>query len=331
MIKTIRRVATVVATLGAVLAGSLAPPAQADTAGEGPPLTQPESALRDAVSCDPSVTPSSGKQAVLLVHGIGGQPEGYWDWNYQRALPDEGYGVCTVALPSRGLIDPVISAEYVVYAARYAYERSGRKIALIGHSEGGSLVTWAAKFWPDVAAHAEDVVSLGGAMQGTGLGNTLCATNWCTKAAWRASLDSHFMRAMQKAPMPTNTPVTSVYTTVLDEVVFPQPRASTLPGAANMALQDVCPVRVADHVTILGDSVGYALALDALKHPGPAVPSRLDDKLSLCLNPLMPRAVPPSATEVAEIAAALVDGLLIGGDKVSAEPPLPDYAAAYGS
>ncbi|MFI7008790.1 esterase/lipase family protein [Streptomyces sp. NPDC050145] len=331
MIKTIRRAATVIAALGVVFAGTLTPLAQADTAGEGPPLTQPEATLRDAVSCDPSVTPSSGKEAVLLVHGIGGQPEGYWDWNYQRALPHEGYGVCTVALPNRGLIDPVISAEYVVYAARYAYERSGRKIALIGHSEGGSLVTWAAKFWPDVAAHAEDVIVLAGAIQGTGLGNTLCATNWCTKAAWRASLDSHFMRAMQNAPMPSSTSMTSIYTTVLDEVVFPQPRASTLPGAANMALQDVCPVRAADHVTILADSVGYALALDALKNPGPAVPSRLDNKLWLCLNPIMPHAVLPSATEVAEIAAALTDGLLIGGDKTSAEPPLPAYAAVYGN
>src|SRR3546814_17173675 len=43
------------------------------------------------------------------------------------------------------------------------------------------------------------------------------------------------------------------------------------PQVANILLQDVCPGRFVDHVTIgLTDRLAFELAVDALTHPGPA-------------------------------------------------------------
>lgn len=317
------------AVMASVLVAALATaPATQAAADAGPPLTTPVADLRQAVWCDGSVTPSSGREAVLLVHGTGGDPHGYWGWNYERALPKAGFGVCTVALPDRAIGDPVISAEYVVYAARYAYRQSGRKIAMVGHSQGGTLVAWAAKFWPDVAANAEDIVSLAGDMNGIALGNAVCALSSCAVAAWRAAVGSHFMHALQAAPLPQAPPVTSIYTQT-DEVVFPQPAASHLPGAANIPVQAICPGRLADHISLVPDAVGYALVLDALTHPGPADPRRIGNRVALCTSVFMPSVDLLTAPSALASIVGLAEVFTIA-PKVSAEPPLPAYAASYG-
>ncbi|HEY3691301.1 MAG TPA: hypothetical protein VGL46_13495 [Pseudonocardiaceae bacterium] len=83
-------------------------------------MSVPGDQLATAAWCGPSVAAESGKQAVLLIHGSGS----------------------------------------AVYAARFAYQRSGRKSAIIGHSQGALMAVWIAKFWPEVADHATDVIGL---------------------------------------------------------------------------------------------------------------------------------------------------------------------------
>lgn len=131
-------------------------------AESGPLLTIPEDELAAAAWCDPSVAPGSNKQTVLLIHGTGSTPDESWGWGYQNALPKDGFAVCTVTLPERAVGDISISVQYAVYAARYAFEKSGHKIALIGHSQGGFIAVWIAKFWPDIAKKTTDVISLAG-------------------------------------------------------------------------------------------------------------------------------------------------------------------------
>lgn len=59
----------------------------------------------------------------------------------------------------------------------------------------------------------------------------------------------------------------------------------------NVAVQDVCPLNTADHLAVgTYDPVGYALAVDALTHDGPAVPARLP--LTTCTKLLMPGVDP---------------------------------------
>src|SRR3546814_13483856 len=50
------------------------------------------------------------------------------------------------------------------------------------------------------------------------------------------------------------------------------------PQVANILLQDVCPGRFVDHVTIgLTDRLAFELAVDAITHPGPANVDRVRD------------------------------------------------------
>jgi pimeloyl-ACP methyl ester carboxylesterase len=300
--------------------------------GLGPELSAPSSLLSRATWCDPSVTPASGRQAVLLVHGTGGTPAEYWDWNWKAALPHFGYGVCTVALPDRALSSSLTSAEYVVYAARYAYQHSGRRIAIVGHSQGGSLAVWAAKFWPDVAQHTDDVISLAGAFNGFVLSNVACTAQlyMCPAIDRQLGLGSHFMHALQTAPAQSGGPaITSVYS-LTDEFAAPEPAASTLEAATNVAVQDVCPLHVADHITMIADAVAFALAMDALGHPGPGSPARLADRDQLCRQQFLPYTDVIAGLPLINTGVAFLYGLLLHGPKLAAERALPSYAYPYG-
>jgi hypothetical protein len=73
----------------------------------------------------------------------------------------------------------------------------------------------------------------------------------------------------------------TVITSAIDAVITPQPAASSLPTGPGrvreVAVQDVCPDYVADHLGLGGyDAVAWALASDALNNPGPADPGRVD-------------------------------------------------------
>ncbi len=299
-------------------------PAAADP---GPPLTVPQALLSAAVWCDPSVTPGSGRQAVLLIHGTGSTPDEAWGWGYMNALPADGYGVCTVTLPNRAVGEFTESAEYAVYAARVAYQRSGRKIAIVGHSQGGTIAVWIAKFWPDVARNATDIISLAGPMQGSALANSICVAGSCTPLTWQLRIGAQHMAALQNAPLQKGAAITSI-ASQFDEVVYPQPLASTMPGATNILLQDICPLRTTEHGLMLADAVAYALVLDALRHDGGAVASRIP--FALCLQQTLPGADMTAAARFLPTITALALGLTDVRMFVPSEPLLPAYAAPYG-
>lgn len=116
-------------------------------------------------------------------------------------------------------------------------------------------------------------------------------------------------------------PYTSIYT-LADEFVLPQPRASGLAGARNIAVQSVCPGRPVEHVVMTGDAVAYALVLDALGHPGPATASRVP--FPTCLQLTMPGA---DLVGAAQGAAGFTAKQLAGAACPSppSEPPLRCY------
>jgi len=76
------------------------------------------------------------------------------------------------------------------------------------------------------------------------------------------------------------------------------------------------------------DPVGWALALDALTHPGPADPARISRRV--CASPLMPGVDP--LTFPADYAAfgAFIASSVAHAPEVSAEPPLRCYVFARG-
>lgn len=303
-------------------------PESADSAvTRDPAFTVPIATLRAAVACDRIVRPGIPHEPVLLVHGTGGTPAEYWSWNWERALPAAGFGFCTVTLPKRATVNLLISAQYVAYAAEYAARLSRRRIAIFGHSQGGTLAVWAAKFWPTVARDTSDVISLDGGFPGSSIASAACALGRCGVLEWQYANGSHFMRAWKRAPLPSGVSFTALWSKT-DELFLADPNGAEIPGATNTPIQSICPLHVADHLTVVVDSASYALIMDALTHPGAADPARLHDTASICERLFMPHVDWLKAPQAARTAAAFL--LAFASTPVGREPTLPPYAVNYG-
>ena len=260
-------------------------PARADT---GPVLETPGATLDAALHCPPAFT-HTAHEPVLLVHGTFTNERENWDWNYAAALPKQGYDVCTVRLPDRANGDIQVSSEYVVNAVRRINAATGRKVDMLGHSQGGLEPRWAVKWWPDVQAAVDDVVMLATPNHGTTAADLAAIFGQSTPSAWQMMTTSHFIAALNAGDeTPGAVSYTSIYG-ITDELVQPSTTAAVA-GGANFALSDVCPGRPEEHLTIAVDAVAYWLVVDALTHDGPASLSRF--KVTTCLQTWMPGADP---------------------------------------
>jgi triacylglycerol esterase/lipase EstA (alpha/beta hydrolase family) len=309
----------------AALLALLAAPAAARAAD--PPLTGPEGALRAALAC-PSRFAHANHPPVLLVHGTGTTPEESWSWNYQRALPADGYDACTVRLPDRALGDIQASTEYVVWAVERMHALTGRRVAVVTHSQGGMEGRWAVRWWAGARAAVDDLIDLASPNHGIYGADACAGSGNCWAAVWQMREGSAFLRALNGDEALGRVSYSQLYSRT-DELVEP---STTVPlrgdpaRVANVAVQDLCPGRPVHHVGMVEDAVVYALALDAIAHPGPANPARIDP--ALCAQALMPGVTPLDAATgntflygEAAIAFAQHPG-------VTSEPPLRDYATA---
>jgi triacylglycerol lipase len=306
--------------LGFVL---LLPAGGAVGAPADPPLTEPSAALRRATTCDPGERLRSAKAVVLLVHGTATTPQESWSWGYERALRADGFALCIVRLPAYGLGSITRAAEYVVAAARIAIRRSERRIAIIGHSQGGQLAVWVTRFFPDVAREVRDVVTLASPLDGTAFGNGLCALGRCIPLAWQSRRGSKTVAALRRAPVPKGVSTTAIATRY-DEIVFPQPAVNNIRGARSILLQDVCANDPVEHNLILGDPLGYALAVDAITRSGPADPARIPR--STCQQAFIPHGDFAGASAGLASVVRFFAGVADVRKFVAAEPPLPAYA-----
>lgn len=175
----------------------------------------------------------SPRRPVLLVHGTGVTAKENWSFGYEKVLAERGHGVCTVTLPNRAYGDVQRSVEYVVTAIREIHRRAGRRLSIIGHSQGAFLPTFALRVWPDLAPMVEDFVGLSGVYADR---VDLCDGRSCVPAFWQADRRSRFWRALLRhrlADRPSYTAIGTLY----DEIVRPQPQANSLPqwptGAAS--------------------------------------------------------------------------------------------------
>lgn len=256
------------------------------------------------------------KHPVLLVHGTGVNRRQNWEWNYWPVLRDKGWEVCWVNLPRAALGDIQVAAEYVAHALKLMHRASGEKIDILGHSQGGLQPRWAIK-WFATARFVADYIALASPNHGTRMANDLSQNEGCFEACWQMRRRSRFIRALNRT---TETPgpiyYTSIYTT-FDELIQPTGTQAMKGGASNVLLQDLCPGRPVDHVSIATDYVAWILVRDALLHPGPADPKIVGNED--CLRDRMPGADQPPAG-----AAALADWTQ--GEITDHEPPLKPYA-----
>jgi hypothetical protein len=316
-----------------LLAVLVALPPLAAAAASGPPLSVSERELAAALSCPRSLA-GAARAPVLLVPGSFLEPRANFDWNYEPALDAAGIPWCAVTAAQYAAGDIQDTAEYVVYALRHMHAESGRRVSVIGFSQGGMVGRWALRWWPDTRTIVEDLIGLAPTNHGTLTGRATCVAP-CPPAG-RQQLDSaRFIAALnERAETFAGIDYTVAYTR-FDEVATPNSTAATATSplrtgdgrVRNVAVQEICPLHLADHLALGSyDPVGWALAIDALTHDGPADPARIGR--AVCARVFMPgvdAAVFPA--NYARYLATVATGLL-SGEQVAAEPPLRCYVTA---
>jgi hypothetical protein len=263
--------------LTALLTASVVTMAPAAAAPSGPGYSVPVAALDDALTCDGDL--ASGPTPVLFIPGTTLTPATDWAWSWNRELHRRGWAYCNVELPNAALADIQVSAEYVTYAIRAMHERAGRRISMVGHSQGGMVGRWSLKFWPDTRTMVDDYVGLSPSNHGSLDANVLCRLpGFCQPALHQQARGSAFMTALNSG---TETYPEVDYTNVtatVDEVVVPATSGYLTPGpnVTNTSVSKACPLEVVEHLGMPGDNAAWLIGLDALEHDGPAVLTRVD-------------------------------------------------------
>jgi hypothetical protein len=344
MIGRVIRRSSFLAALAGVASLALAAPA-----GAHPPyapldqpgvrLTVPRAKLRASLECQPQVR-DADREPVLLNPATGVTPEQNFSWNWEPALEMLGIPWCAYSAPAHTLNDIQVSGQYLVHAIRRVHALAGRRIAVMGHSQGGMSMRWALRFWPDTRAMVADVIGMAGSNHGTAA-ETLGCPGQCPAATWQQGSNSKFIEALNsRAETFKGISYTQIYSHT-DEVVIPNQddtgSSSLHTGAGritNVATQDLCPLDLYEHLSIgTVDPVAYALAVDALTHPGPADPGRVAP--SVCAELAMPGVNPANVDQYLQILAG-APGLLAVSTPVnvvavrewSHEPPLACYVFA---
>jgi triacylglycerol esterase/lipase EstA (alpha/beta hydrolase family) len=309
-----------------------APPSQ-----RGPRLQVPRAALRAALRCTASVA-TDAREPILLVPGTTMTPEENFSWNYERALSSLRLPFCTIELPNKAMSDIQVAGEYVVYALRTMSRpdshHPARKVQIIGYSQGGMVPRWALRFWPDTRELVDDDVGLDASNHGTVTAEAGCANEGCAPAVWQQRATSNFIAALNsyQETFP-GISYTEIYSQD-DEIVVPNANeegsSSVHTGGGqivNIAVQQVCPGHTADHLAMGSyDPVGYALALDAVTHAGPAAAARVS--LTVCAETLQP-GVDQETFAAEDAKYDQTAGETFGTyPHVASEPPLKCYVTA---
>jgi hypothetical protein len=311
----------------------------------GPALSVPAAKLRAALTCHGTLR-GSRKEPVLLSPATGVTAKQNYSWNYERAFTAQHRPWCAVTMPYRTLGDIQIAGEYLVHAIRTMHARAQRRIAVLGHSQGGMSMRWALRFWPDTRSMVDDVIGMAGSNHGTTV-RTACVPGRtsCPPAVWQQAATARFIAALNSgAETFRGISYTEIFTHT-DEVVQPNSTdagsSSALHTGAgritNVATQDICPTDTYEHLNVgTIDPVSYALVMDALKHRGPARPARIDR--AVCQRTYQPGVDPASANTYEQVLAS-APGLVavgtpfanvVGAPEVKSEPRLRCYTLARG-
>lgn len=300
----------------------------------GPALSVPVAQIESRLACSAAPLSSGTAGPVLLIQGTGATAKDNWSWTYQPALDRLGVPWCAIDLPNQATDDVQLAGEHIVHSLRVMAQRSGRKVSIIGHSQGGMVGRWALRWWPDTRKLVDDLIGFAPSNHGTT--QAACsAEDPCSPAGWQQRDEAAFIAALNSR-QETFAPVsyTSIYTR-LDEVVLPNQDAETGSSSlrtgdgarTNVATQDLCPAAPYEHLLIgLIDPIAYALAIDALTHPGPADPSRIPP--TVCLE-LLHAGIDP-VTGPADGAAAAASYGAYQAPTVPDEPKLACYVFVGG-
>ena len=254
-----RALVAVLVTAGLLIAAT---PAAAQSPGVPPPGA-------NDFDCRSAAPP------VILVHGTFGDMTVSWNL-VSPALKAAGYCVFALDLVRRGMAPIDRSADKLAAFIDEVRTKTGAPtVSLVGHSQGGMLGRYVAKF-RDKLSVIDDIVGLAPSSHGTKHPLAPGAGLICPACAEQAT-GSAFMRKLNAAPEAPPPPSYTVVSTRHDEVVTPY-TSQALQGATNVVLQDRCPEDITEHVGIVYDPIALQWVLNALARPGPADP----DFVPLC-------------------------------------------------
>jgi hypothetical protein len=261
---------------GLAAATNLLPGVGAATPANGPELAVAPADLEASLAC-PHRIEGSHRDVIILVTGTAVHPRTNFGMSWIRAFEALGYPYCYVVTPHAGMDDIQVSSEHVVYAIREVRRRSGRKVDVLGVSQGGTSPRWGLRWWPDTRALVDDYTGIAPSSHGGKAFKTMfCGDGDCAPSSWQQSYGSNFVRAMNSGGETFLGIDYTVAWTAYEEFLTP-PESSMIAGATNIKVQDICPANTSEHLAIgTYDPVAYAVSMDALDHDGPADPARID-------------------------------------------------------
>jgi triacylglycerol lipase len=236
-----------------------------------PPPPPPPPTVMDSPGCRP---PVQHPDPVVLVHGTFAATS----WQLiGPSLARQGYCVFTFNYGDLGTGEIARSAHQLAgFVDRLLARTGARKVAIVGHSEGGMMPRYYIRFLGG-ASKVSDLIGLAPSNHGTQ--NPLVlegAALGCRACAEQESFGSPFLdglNAGDETPPPVDY---TVVQTDLDAVVLPYSSAF-LRGPAgrvtNITLQAVCPGEVVGHVELPLDPIALQWVENALSRPGPADPA----------------------------------------------------------
>ncbi len=322
-------VAVVAGALVATAAAAADSDPYAPLSRAGPSLSVPAGQLQASLSCTSGIR-GDARNPILLVPGTNLDPAPNYSWNYERAFSALNWPYCTITLPYHTMGDIQTAGEYIVYALRTMAHLGGRKVDVLGYSQGGMVPRWALRFWPDTRALVNELVGIDPSNHGTLDAQAACQSQ-CPPAFWQQATNARFLQALNsRAETFAGINYTVIYSRT-DEVVVPNLDAlgssSLHTGSgqiANIAVQQICPADTSEHLAMgTYDPVAYALAVDAFTHTGVADPSRISS--SVCAEVVQPGVDPATfAPNYAGFVGAIGQAAA-ESPQVSAEPPLDCY------
>ncbi|KAF2428800.1 alpha/beta-hydrolase [Tothia fuscella] len=306
------------------------------------PYSLSESALRAAIYIPSSFT-YGRTTPLIMVPGTGSTGYLTYRGNFIKQFTGSSFAdPVWLNIPDFLYDDAQVNAEYVAYAINYiaGISRNKSSVSVMAWSQGNLDTQWALKYWPSTRKVVTDLVSISPDFHGTTTANTACPLGTpCPPAVIQQEYDSNFVRTLRKnGGDSAYVPTTTVYTAT-DTIVIPQSGANASAiikdargvGVSNSELQVVCAGGTAGvyatHEGMLYNSLSYALAVDALTHPGPGKTNRLNLR-TVCNQPASPGlTVEDIAITEENIVIALVANLAYP-DKVTVEPPIKPYATS---
>jgi triacylglycerol esterase/lipase EstA (alpha/beta hydrolase family) len=218
--------------------------------------------------------PDQGRPGpVLLVPGYGGGQTGL---NALAArIRATGRSATVLSLPGDGTGDLVEQAAILNKAVTEALRQGAPSVDLVGYSAGGVVVLlWTVRYGGEHSARR--VVTLGSPLHGARIAATgaALAPGLCPTACQQLAPGSSLLAEIDRSRVPDRLPWLSIWTR--DDQTVQPPESAQLPGAVNVAVQDVCPDAPVQHGQLPTDALVTGMVLRATGTATVAAPRPAD-------------------------------------------------------